>query len=92
MPKKFKPQAYDERVGVDEDNVMMMMIVVMLVKLMKVMMVIMKMVIMKMVKVMRVMMVIMKMVMPGDVDDGSSVSCSATYRGKRPRDAVRARH
>ena len=31
------------------------------------------------------------MMMPGNVDDGSSVNCSATYRSKRPSDAVRPR-
>ena len=33
----------------------------------------------------------MMMKMPGNVDDGASVNCSATYRSKRPSDAVRPR-
>ena len=36
-------------------------------------------------------MMMMMMMMPGNVDDGSSVNCSATYRSKRPSDAVRPR-
>ena len=46
---------------------------------------------MMMMMMMMIMMVIMMMMMPGNVDDGSSVNCSATYRSKRPSDAVRPR-
>ena len=48
-----------------------------------------RMMMMMMMKNMMTMMMIM--MMPGNVDDGSSVNCSATYRSKRPSDAVRPR-
>ena len=51
-----------------------------------------RMMMMMMMKNMMMMMtMMMMMMMPGNVDDGSSVNCSATYRSKRPSDAVRPR-
>ena len=46
---------------------------------------------MMMKNMMMMMTMMMMMMMPGNVDDGSSVNCSATYRSKRPSDAVRPR-
>ena len=47
--------------------------------------------VMTMTMTMTMMMMRMTLMMPGDVDDRSSMSCSATYGGKRSRNAVRAR-